>query len=153
MVIKKFIKSPNYDNRSLAIRRIILHSTASNNVNGTIAWFQNPNSKVSAHYIIDKNGDIYQMVMDDKRAWHAKGENNDSIGIELVALPNEIMTKQQERALVGLLRYLMTKYGITKSNITGHKFTLSNKGRTTCPNMLFGDTTEKALRDWVDRSV
>ncbi|NJR67064.1 MAG: N-acetylmuramoyl-L-alanine amidase, partial [Leptolyngbyaceae cyanobacterium CRU_2_3] len=33
--------------------------------------FLNAASEVSAHYIIDKNGDIYQMVKDADKAWHA----------------------------------------------------------------------------------
>lgn len=49
-------------------------------------------SKASAHYVIDRDGSVVQMVMDENRAWHAgvsslngiKNVNDFSIGIELV---------------------------------------------------------------------
>ena len=48
--------------------------------------------KVSCHYLIDRNGDIFNLVGLDKRAWHAGKSmwgnyddiNSRSIGIEIV---------------------------------------------------------------------
>lgn len=88
----RFIKSPNYNQRNKAIDAIVIHFTSSGNLEGTIAWFQNPAAKASAHYVIDRDGSIVQMVKDEDRAWHAGksslyGRNNVndfSIGIELV---------------------------------------------------------------------
>ena len=50
-----------------------------------------PSNKVSSHYLISKNGDVYNLVNVEKRAWHAgssywkgiKDLNSSSIGIEL----------------------------------------------------------------------
>lgn len=51
-----------------------------------------PDAKVSAHYMIEDNGQVFQLVDEDKRAWHAgvsewQGESNinsASIGVEIV---------------------------------------------------------------------
>ncbi len=151
--IKQIIETPNYSSRNgTPIRRIILHYTTSANVQGTIAWFKNPDAQVSAHYIVDKNGDIYQMVRDSDKAWHAKNENADSIGIEHVARQNERLTPEQEKATVQLICWLMTEYKIPKEQVTGHRFTPNNRNRTDCPNCLFGEQTEAALRAWVERN-
>lgn len=48
---------------------------------GVIAHFQDPKVEVSAHYIVDNSG-VYQMVPENKRAWHAGPSGNDGIGIE-----------------------------------------------------------------------
>jgi len=150
--IEAFIESPNFSSRNnTPIRRVILHYTTSNNVDGTISWFKNTAAQVSAHYIVDKNGDIYQMVRDSDKAWHAKYENADSIGIEHVALPGERLTPEQETATVNLIKWLMTEYKIPKEQVTGHRFTPHNIGRTDCPHSLFGERTEIALRAWVDQ--
>ena len=45
-------------------------------------WFQNPASEVSAHYCVDADS-IVQCVREADIAWHARGGNANSIGIEL----------------------------------------------------------------------
>ena len=42
--------------------------------------------KSAAHYTIDRNGTIYQHVGEERIAWHVKGNNTNSIGIELQIL-------------------------------------------------------------------
>lgn len=46
------------------------------------AWFANPSSKVSAHYVVGAD-EIVQCVPEDMVAWHAGPVNDFSIGIEL----------------------------------------------------------------------
>lgn len=78
--------------RGTVIDTIVIHYTANGSIEDTIAWFQNPANKVSAHYVIDLDGRIVQMVPDAKRAYHAGvsslngrvGVNAFSIGIELI---------------------------------------------------------------------
>jgi N-acetyl-anhydromuramyl-L-alanine amidase AmpD len=45
-------------------------------------WFENPTSEVSAHYCVDADS-IVQCVREEDIAWHARGGNANSIGIEL----------------------------------------------------------------------
>jgi N-acetylmuramoyl-L-alanine amidase len=80
--------SPNFDTRESA-RYIILHYTGM--VSGALDRLCDENAKVSAHYLVDLDGKITQMVKEKNRAWHAgvsywKGErdlNALSIGIEI----------------------------------------------------------------------
>ena len=151
--IRAFIESPNHSSRNgVSIRRVILHYTTAGTVDGTIEWFKNPASQVSAHYIIDRNGFIYQMVRDSDKAWHAKGDNIDSIGIEHVARKGENLAPDQDRSSIALIKWILSEYKIPKSQITGHRFTPSNINSTDCPDALFGARTEVALRSWVDRN-
>lgn len=134
--IKEFIQSPNYSSRAGAgIDKIVVHYTVAGTAKSTINWFLNPASKVSAHYIIDKNGDIYQMVKDSDKAWHARHENRTSIGIEHVAKKEERLTEAQEKSSIHLIKWLMTEYKIPKENIKAHKEISS----TSCPGNIFGD--------------
>ena len=100
------------------------------------------------------------MVKDSDKAWNACNENADSIGIEHVAENDEMMTKEQEKATICLHKWLMTKYGISPDCVTGHKFTPSNIGQTTCPDSLFGvdddgnaPDTDLVLRAWVQKHL
>ena len=85
-VIKQFIRSPNCSSRKVEteINKIVLDCTEGS-LAGALAEFQRTDSrKVSAHYVIDRNGDIYRMVNDTECANHCMGANAGSIGIEHV---------------------------------------------------------------------
>ncbi|WSG95368.1 N-acetylmuramoyl-L-alanine amidase [Rhizobium johnstonii] len=149
--IARFVQSPNFSSRNgERIRRLILHCTTSRNVEGTIAWFSDPISQVSAHYIVARDGSIYQMVRDSDKAWHAKGANIDSIGIEHSAAPDDHLTTEQERSSIALIKWLLSEYKLTKTSIHGHRFTSENAGTTDCPDHIFGDNSEDAVTNWVN---
>ncbi len=61
--------SPGRSGNSIDL--IVLHYTAGGNVESTIAWFKNPRSRASAHYLVARDGTIYQFVRDEDTAWHA----------------------------------------------------------------------------------
>ena len=89
-------------------------------------------SKVSTHYLINRDGEIVKMVDDEKVAWHAGKSkwkyfnklNSASIGIELVNKGYEFgyqsFPKIQIQKLVLLLKTLVKKYKIKNTNILGH---------------------------------
>jgi len=90
------ITTQNHSSRQgCEVEGIILHFTAGGDIDGTIDWFQNPESKVSAHYVISRSGRIVQMVDEARAAWHAgsstttpklngkKNLNLRTIGIEI----------------------------------------------------------------------
>lgn len=82
------------DNKSAPVHPLylIMHYTAGVSLEGAVNWFLQPQAKASAHFVVDRDGSIVQMVELDKRAWHAgesswgslQGMNQFSIGIELV---------------------------------------------------------------------
>ena len=118
--------SPNFD-----LRRpnyVILHHTTNTTAARALETLTHPDRRVSAHYLIDRNGQIIQLVDERKRAWHA-GEswwggttdlNSSSIGIELDNTGEEAFPDIQIDALLGLLTDLRTRYRIPSANILGH---------------------------------
>lgn len=83
--------------------------------------------QVSAHFYIQRNGDIWQFVSCDERAWHAgtshyRGRDNcndDSIGIELEGLEGDTFEAPQYEALRDLIPALVQRYPI--AHIAGHE--------------------------------
>ncbi|HET9976120.1 MAG TPA: 1,6-anhydro-N-acetylmuramyl-L-alanine amidase AmpD [Burkholderiaceae bacterium] len=100
--------------------------------------------KVSAHFVIRRDGRIVQFASADVRAWHAgvstwRGRDNcndRSIGIELEGLEGERFDRPQYRALARLLRALRRRYPIAE--IVGHEHVAP--GRKADPGARF---------DWV----
>lgn len=50
---------------------VIIHGDAGKTDAGTVSWIQYSESKVSYHYLIGRDGETYQFVPEDRRAWHA----------------------------------------------------------------------------------
>ena len=155
--IKQFIQSPNHSSRNGAkIEMVVLHCTEAS-LKATLDEFQNPTGRqVSAHYVIDKNGDIYQMVSDSERANHCRGANQSSIGIEHVAKPNEALTDEQAKSSAALIAWLLEQYDVSVANVYGHDFTpgYNLPGGTSCPDKLFGPTHNQAtVAAWVNKNV
>ncbi|KKB96856.1 N-acetylmuramoyl-L-alanine amidase AmiD precursor [Candidatus Arcanobacter lacustris] len=130
-IVTKY-QSPNYDMRESVIDTIVIHYTDMVDDAETLALLCNPKAKVSAHYFINREGIIYQLVDDDKRAWHAgisywRGKsklNDNSIGIEL-ANPGHLngyidFTKSQMSSLISICQSLIDKHQIKPINIVGH---------------------------------
>jgi N-acetylmuramoyl-L-alanine amidase len=141
--------SPNFGERNGAkIDTIVIHHTASNNGAGDLAHMRDPKSQVSAHYMLDRDGKIYQLVNDSKRAWHAgKGElhgvptdvNGRSIGIEIVndGSGKTPFTEAQYKSLTQLVGFLKREYNVPGGNIVGHKDVAVPKGRKNDPAANF----------------
>ena len=124
-------QSPNYNDRAQnsKIEFIIIHYTGVEmEFHQVINWFLNKESRVSCHFLIDKSGDICNLVDISKRAWHAGQSswnncldiNSHSIGIELHNSGNEDFTPLQLKSLVKLLKELMSDNGIKSWDILGH---------------------------------
>ncbi|MEK9810552.1 MAG: N-acetylmuramoyl-L-alanine amidase, partial [Candidatus Nanopelagicales bacterium] len=50
---------------------VIIHADAGKTEAGTISWIRNPTSEVSYHYLVGRDGKVYQLVHESDRAWHA----------------------------------------------------------------------------------
>ena len=157
-VIKQFVRSPNCSSRQVGtkIDKIVLHCTEGS-LASALAEFQKSDSrKVSAHYVIDRNGDIYQMVNDCDCANHCMGANHGSIGIEHVGSETDPLAPQQAVASAALIRWLLQQHQIPRTNIFGHDFTpgYSRPGGTSCPDKLFGPVHSQAtIAAWVAANV
>ena len=148
-------QSPNRSHRNgVKIDTIVLHCTEEP-LNGTIADFMNPGGRqVSAHYVIDRNGDIFQMVPDSEAAWHCKGANANTIGIEHVGQKTDAIAPEQKSSSVQLIKWLMEQYNVNPGNIFGHDFTPNRKTDTSCPDKLFGpEHSQSTIVAWIRENL
>ena len=107
---------------------VILHYTAMQSAQEALERLCSPLHEVSAHYLIDRVGQQYQLVDEAHRAWHAGvggwgrcfDINSASIGIELCNSGEGPYTGAQMGALAGLLRTIMRRWDIPKERIIGH---------------------------------
>jgi hypothetical protein len=156
--IKQFVQSPNHSSRNgVPIKVVVLHCTEAS-LNSTLAEFQKSDARqVSAHYVIDRNGDIYQMVSDSDRANHCRGANQNSIGIEHVGKETDALTAAQAKSSADLIRWLLEQYDVPPTNVYGHDFTPGydrGRGGTSCPDKLFGSThDQQTMSAWVAANV
>ena len=124
--------SPNWDERALPVSMVVLHYTGMRTAGEALERLVDPEAKVSAHYLIDEDGQVISLVPEDKRAWHAGKSywrgitdvNSASIGIELVNPGHEWgyrpFTDAQMGALLPLLADIVNRHDIAPTNVVGH---------------------------------
>lgn len=125
-IVSEWVGTVNFNLRKPNF--IILHHTAQDSVQQTIKTFTLKDTKVSAHYVIARDGKVVHMLNDYLRAWHAGngswGKNTDinssSIGIELDNNGSEPFSDTQINTLLALLTKLKKDYNIPSQNIIGH---------------------------------
>lgn len=128
--LARWTPSPNFDTRHAPIDTIVLHHTACHTADSAMATLEshNPHGRVSAHYLVARDGTIYQLVEESRRAWHAgagswKGRgdlNSRSIGIELDNDGTEPFAGPLIESLLLLLDDLVRRLRIPRDNIVGH---------------------------------
>jgi beta-N-acetylhexosaminidase len=81
-----------------------------------------------AHYVIDRDGTIHQLVRLRYICRHTVGLNYTAIGIEHVATSDAgvMGDRRMLRASLRLTRYLMGRFHITVRNVIGHNESLSS---------------------------
>ena len=134
MKIKQYL-SPNFSKNLRKISKIqyiIIHYTGMQSKRVSLKRLTNPLKKVSCHYMIDREGQVVQMIDDNKIAWHAgksrwknlKNLNEKSIGIELVnkghRLGYQKFSSNQIKTLIKVCLVLKKKYKINSSCVLGH---------------------------------
>lgn len=96
---------------------------------------------VSAHYLIDRNGQIFRLLPDTVFARHVIGLNHSAIGIENVGGATQPLTKAQFEANKRLIKSLIEKYDI--QYLIGHHEYTEFKGH---PLWLENDTTYLTIK-------
>lgn len=146
--------SPNFDARTRPIDLVVLHYTGMQDAETSLRRLTDPEPvagnypgpwqpfdvvadaplpKVSAHYVVDEAGQIYSLVPEEHRAWHAgasnwEGEgdvNGRSIGIEIVngghdfGLPD--FPDAQVDAVIALLKDIFQRWpDLNPSRVVAH---------------------------------
>ena len=113
-------------------KMVVLHWTAIPTLKKSYAAFEKstlPNWRpeitsagslnVSAHFLVDKNGKVYQLMPDTLMARHVIGLNHCAIGVENVGgVDGKPLSARQKRANVKLIEHLKEKYPI--EYVIGH---------------------------------
>ena len=149
-------QSPNYTTgrNGKKIIAIVNHQTAGQ-CPGSLSWLCNAAAKASAHYLIYRDGTVYQLVKDSDTAWHAgavnkpswklydgSNPNHSTIGIEHECYPavggDGNLTELQYQATLALHRQLIKAHSIPidRDHIIGH-CQIDSVNRPNCPGSAF----------------
>lgn len=140
----------NYSKQAIKPLGACLHFTFDMKRGQALGHFQNPKSKVSPHYLIERNGDTILLVHPNRKAYHAgkvkhpmsklvqkyynlKNPNEYLIGIEVVSDGRDITVEQYE-SLKKLLLSLSEVYLIplNREHIIGH-YEVNRIDKPFCP--------------------
>jgi len=131
-LVNRTVSSPNWNERKLPVSMVVLHYTGMQTGQEALDRMCDPQAEVSAHYMIDEDGTVTNLVPEDKRAWHAGRSywrgitdiNSASVGIELVNPGHEwgyrSFTDDQMMALLPLLADIVERHDVPRANIVGH---------------------------------
>lgn len=131
MIIQK--PSPNFDARNgQAVDMLVLHYTDMLTCDDAVDRLTDKEAGVSAHYVISEGGEIFQLVDENERAWHAgeshwRGHNNinaRSIGIE-ICNPGHTngyvnFPARQMKSVIKLSQEIIERHAIPTRNVVGH---------------------------------
>ena len=154
--VARKVPSPNFDARRANL--VVLHHTSNDSVDRALATLTSPERKVSAHYLVGRDGEILQLVEEADRAWHAGKSwwggitdiNSTSIGIELDNNGDEPFPDVQIESLLGLLSAIQQRHVIPRANFVGHADVAP--GRKVDPSAWFPwrRLAEKGFGLWCD---
>jgi hypothetical protein len=121
-------RSPNFSPRTTPIESIVVHSCEGVRPTprvSSLPWLCKPVSRVSCHYYVCRDADIFQLVDDSNVAWHAgdslsQFDNGSSIGVECEHRVGMDWPLAQLDALAWLLRQLIARYHLPASRIETH---------------------------------
>lgn len=106
----------------------MIHYTAMTSAQAAADTLCNPDTEVSAHYLIAEDGEVVSLVPEALRAWHAGAGawgavtdmNSRSIGIELANTGYTPFAAAQVDALTDLLKGITMRWDIRPERVIGH---------------------------------
>ncbi len=131
-LVHRTVESPNWNERQLDVSMVVLHYTGMRTAEEALERMCDADAQVSAHYMIDEDGTVTNLVPEKKRAWHAGRSywrgvtdiNSASVGIELVNPGHEWgyrpFTEDQMSSLLPLLAAIVDRYDVPRANVVGH---------------------------------
>lgn len=155
--------SPNFGDRpaGATIDLVVLHYTAMEHVEDALERLCDPASEVSSHYLIDRDGVLFRLVAEDKRAWHAGAGawaglddvNSRSIGIEL---DNDGLSEFDDALLSTLevlLADLMQRHNLPAKAVIGHSDMAPDRKQDPGRRFPWARLAKKGLAVWPEPSV
>ena len=156
------------------VRFLILHYTAANDTDSMRLLTQ---GNVSAHYLVPsannpllRKNTVYQLVAEDKRAWHAgvsawngrTNLNDSAIGIENVNLGYEQKLMEREwyawdarqiKLLARLASDIIKRYDITPDNVLGHSDVAPTRKVDPGPLFPWKQLADEGIGAWPDSTT
>ena len=152
--------SPNHGARREGARpdMIVIHYTAMPTAEDALARLCDPLAEVSAHYLIGGQGQIWQMVEEVLRAWHAGAGrwgdvcdvNSRAIGIELANTGDHPFADPQMAALEELLAGIMARWDIPPERVIGHSDMAPLRKSDPGPRFDWRRLARRGLSVWPD---
>lgn len=126
--------SPNHGprRRGASVDMLVLHYTGMKTLEAALDRLCDPKAAVSAHYLVARDGRVFRLVDEGRRAWHAgvsywggeRDVNGRSIGIELENPGHQFgyrpFPAKQIRALIALARGILKRHRIPQHRVLGH---------------------------------
>lgn len=125
--------SPNFNDRLHPLDMLVLHYTGMKDGPTALARMQDAREpQVSAHYMVEEDGRIFQLVAEEKRAWQAgrswwqgnEDLNSRSIGIEIVNGGHDFglppYPDVQIAAVIALCQDILARWPIAPHRIVAH---------------------------------
>lgn len=151
-----WIGSPNFEGgrRGFRPEAIVVH-LAEGSTAAVDSWFRNPDSNVSAHYLVTLGGTVHSYVVEEDTAWHAgrvhaptwgglKPKPDDTfvnpnlytIGIEHEGSATTVWTEEMLTRSAMLIAELHVRWGIAldRAHVIGHSEIFSRKPQ--CPGPM-----------------
>ncbi len=131
--------SPNFDARRGPPDLIVLHYTGMQTGEAALDRLRDPQARVSSHYLVEEDGRLFQLVPEERRAWHAgqgtwQGEtdvNAVSIGIEIVNPGHEWGYRDFPEAQIATVTALVSdirgRWSVPDARIVGHSDTAPHR--------------------------
>ena len=145
-----------YGRNGHTVRAICLHITDGDTAAGAISWFHNPASDVSAHYVVDRAGTIWQVVAEADTAWtqgvlrepnlanpiiagwvrDGVNPNSECVSIEAVGKPAQGWTTKQLAVVDLLVRDIAGRWAVPVGvdTVIGHR-DIDSVNRARCPSL------------------
>jgi hypothetical protein len=92
-------------------RGLVLH-IAEGTYPGTIAWERNPDSDISSHWVLARDGRCVQLVDTDDRPWTQGAGNTEWLSVECEGRAGDLLTPVMVEVLAQLLARAHLEYGV-----------------------------------------
>jgi N-acetylmuramoyl-L-alanine amidase len=154
--------SPNHDVRTAPVDILLLHYTGMRSGEAACARLCDPDSKVSAHYLVYEDGRIDQLVPEARRAWHAgvgswKGEtdiNTRAIGIEIVNPGHEFGYRDfpdaQIETVIALCRDILKRHDIPPARVLAHSDVAPGRKQDPGERFPWGRLAASGIGLWIE---
>ena len=119
-----FQKHYRDDRLEMTPRLIVMHYSGTEDFARLWWTFVNGGAEgnLSVHFVVDKDGTIYELVPPEVRARGTYGVNHVAISVDLIGRnENEILKNERQlKVSFALVRFLMGRYNIPKEKVLGH---------------------------------